>query len=71
MRSGGCFQLVIQAVYVDTISCRLFHFWVERELEQYHFWTTANGNTSFSVMKDGDVLAECDIEAGVCEFALP
>jgi hypothetical protein len=71
IREDGCFQIVIDPDYVNSEECRFYNAWIVRQQETSHFWRSEVGNTSFSVYKSGQLIAECQVSAGVCQFAIP
>lgn len=73
-RSEGCVQLnsVLDA---RPPNCRFYNTWLERTVTEAHFWLAENDNTEFFVYDNRSgghrLIAVCNIEDGVCEFAIP
>ncbi|MBI5928349.1 MAG: protein kinase [Chloroflexi bacterium] len=68
--SQGCVQISADQ-FVSGPSCRYYNAYIWRTDSDSHFWRTSGGNTTFNVLHNNQVIAECQISAGVCEFALP
>lgn len=68
--SQGCVQISIDQ-FVNGPSCRYYNAYIWRTDSESHFWRTIGGNTTFSVLRNNQAIAECEVSAGVCEFALP
>jgi serine/threonine protein kinase len=68
-RAEGCLFVLTESD-TERDRCRFYNYWLLRGSSIYHFWTTANGNTTFRVVLSGETVAECEVEAGRCEFAL-
>jgi hypothetical protein len=69
----SCFQVGVDAgpAATQASDCLRLHGWVTRNL-QSQFWLINNGNVrSFVVLLGEQVIIECEIAAGKCEFALP
>lgn len=68
--SQGCVQISIDQ-FVSGPSCRYYNAYIWRTDSDSHFWRTIGGNTTFTVLRSNQAIAECEVSAGVCEFALP
>lgn len=66
----GCVQISIDQ-FVNGPSCRYYNAYIWRTDSDSHFWRTIGGNTTFNILRNNQVIAECLVSAGVCEFALP
>lgn len=71
IRPDGCLQIVISARAVDPEQCRFYNAWLLRAAQPNHFWRAAAGNETFTVRKGQEIIAECEVAAGECEFAIP
>jgi serine/threonine protein kinase len=68
-REEGCVQVVTSSRSVSTTPCRFYNAWLQLDPAIIPFW--AGGNESFVVYNRGVPIAECGIEDGACEFAIP
>lgn len=65
-----CVQLAINQEAVgwgDQIPCRQTYGWMAQG-GAGQFWRADTGNTTFSVFNNGQLIATCAINAGLCEF---
>jgi serine/threonine protein kinase len=69
-RAEGCVQVSADQ-FTNGPSCRYYNAYIWRTDADSHFWRASSGNTTFTVVLRGQPIAECQISAGTCEFALP
>lgn len=69
-RAEGCVQ-VSAGQFVNGPTCRYYNAYIWRNDADSHFWRASSGNTTFTVILSGEPIAECQVSAGSCEFALP
>jgi serine/threonine protein kinase len=79
-RSEGCIQVASDPSTVFDLTqypdCRYHNYFIWETSSSRHFWLDTEGNESFAVLLNGELIAECpiaesDSRATICEFALP
>ncbi|MBZ0305130.1 MAG: hypothetical protein K8I82_03590, partial [Anaerolineae bacterium] len=70
---GGCYQLFSDtaSTTIKPAECQTRFGWTWRS-DSYHFWLAAdNDSEAFTVYLEDEVIVQCQIDAGNCEFSLP
>jgi serine/threonine protein kinase len=80
LEPGACYQLIdpnkssIRLTPGDAppkpTACNKLQAWMTAGAQDWLFWVSRDGSTSFQVLLNGRVIRTCPIAAGVCEFIL-
>ena len=79
-RNEGCIQVATDPSNVFDSSqdpnCRWYNYFIWETLPERHFWLDTEENTSFAVLMNGELVADCPVAESpvrntICEFALP